>query len=323
MQGMRCNLFAVVLFYLSLQLCMSIWVLEGSNGGDQGSGGTDQVRLQGKLSPKVGGPLDFRLYDSDNKWKPKKPNEHKLCLIVAFRESKDPKNNGKGRQVQLDNFIIEMKMQMEKRNVDYTLIVAEQEEGLLFNKGATFNAGFLMSYDKCDYSIFHDVDMIPQSMGNTYEYPQPNPIHLVGSSQHWKMTREHAGGALSMNHGQFLNVGGYSNSFWGWGFEDNDIAHRIAGAGYTFTRLSEEVGNYLVFSHPHRGDENFMKDDQTKVSEGYSLLSKYGHVDHLSDGLRTLNGTLLEVKHDTPSYFHFVYRPHNRKNLLKEEIFHP
>ena len=36
------------------------------------------------------------------------------------------------------------------------------------------------------------------------------------------------GGALSVSATNFTNINGFSNKFWGWGHEDNDLYDRYA-----------------------------------------------------------------------------------------------
>lgn len=267
--------------------------------------------------------IAFHLYDEDMKWKPTEEEkiDHKLCLLVAYRDSKDPRTHGFGRKQQLETFREKMKVILAERNINYTLIISEQEEGLLFNKGLTFNCGFLMAYKRCDYFIFHDIDMFPVSLNNSYSYPYDAPQHLVASSQLWIMDKDIAGGVLSMTNEQFITCGGYSNAFWGWGFEDDDIFFRMKNMGYRMTRLSLSAGNYSVVEHDRHTYEDLLENEQTIVSHAYSLLSREGHVEYEKEGVKSVNASLLSIVEETPDYFHFIYRPHNRLNLLVEEQF--
>ena len=40
------------------------------------------------------------------------------------------------------------------------------------------------------------------------------------------------GGVSSMTTKQFKAINGFSNSFWGWGGEDDDASRRLKHAGY-------------------------------------------------------------------------------------------
>ena len=37
----------------------------------------------------------------------------------------------------------------------------------------------------------------------------------------------YVGGIIAMQPDTFINIGGFSNSFWGWGGEDDDMANRL------------------------------------------------------------------------------------------------
>ena len=41
------------------------------------------------------------------------------------------------------------------------------------------------------------------------------------------------GGVLAMTKQQYLAVNGFSNLYWGWGGEDDDMGNRILTAGQT------------------------------------------------------------------------------------------
>ena len=114
----------------------------------------------------------------ERQWTPSETAQHHLCIIVPFRESpsSDEANNGANRSAHLAEFLPYMRQWMKKQGVSFTFVIAEQENGLLFNRGALLNLGFLVSYHLCDYAVFHDVDFLPINEGNTYAFPK-GPTH--------------------------------------------------------------------------------------------------------------------------------------------------
>ena len=52
-----------------------------------------------------------------------------------------------------------------------------------------------------------------------------------------------------MSRQDFVKVNGFSNRFWGWGGEDDDIRRRINKAGLKLTRYSPLVARYPKISH--------------------------------------------------------------------------
>ena len=56
------------------------------------------------------------------------------------------------------------------------------------------------------------------------------------------------GGVSAMSGQDFVKVNGFSNRFWGWGGEDDDIRRRINKAGLKLTRYSPLVARYPKFN---------------------------------------------------------------------------
>ena len=83
-------------------------------------------------------------------WKPPpgEPEQHKLCVVVPFRDSIGEDNNGGGRERQLEMFYPYMKRYLTQRDVSHLFIIAEQEQGsLLFNRGAILNFGLFLVFN--------------------------------------------------------------------------------------------------------------------------------------------------------------------------------
>ena len=61
-------------------------------------------------------------------------------------------------------------------------------------------------------------------------YDVQEVLHLAVSVSRWvyRLTYlRYVGGIVLMSPGTFLNIGGFSNSFWGWGGEDDDLYCRL------------------------------------------------------------------------------------------------
>lgn len=240
---------------------------------------------------------------------------HKLCIIVPFRDSEDPTEHGKGRNEQLQIFKEKIKEEMQNRHVDYRLVVAEQEQGLPFNRAALLNAGFLSSFHICDYFAFHDVDIFPTSLNNTYGYPE-TPTHCYSSTNYWNQHQNLVGGVLLITLEQYIKANGFSNAFWGWGWEDNDMYQRIIESGQQVYRLPYDVGKYSKLQHEHASFPELLSRNQTIVSEKYLQYSQSYPKVYKEDGLSDLNCTVVRMISDTRDFIHLVYDIHNRKNLL-------
>jgi predicted glycosyltransferase involved in capsule biosynthesis len=53
------------------------------------------------------------------------------------------------------------------------------------------------------------------------------------------------GGVSAMTKQDFKKVNGFSNRFWGWGGEDDDMRRRIGKANLTMIRYSPQVARYV------------------------------------------------------------------------------
>uniref|UniRef100_H2XNF7 Beta-1,4-galactosyltransferase n=2 Tax=Ciona intestinalis TaxID=7719 RepID=H2XNF7_CIOIN len=130
-----------------------------------------------------------------------------------------------------------------------------------FNKGRLMNAAFRYLLDatrvedvKFDCFIFHDVDMLTESDLNTYEcFPGTNKVkhmsYTVNKFNYTFCCGMTVGGVLSFTEEQFIKVNGFSNHFWGWGGEDDDMNARIKENKLEVVRPHLSVGRYTMIPH--------------------------------------------------------------------------
>eukprot|EP00747_Dinoflagellata_sp_TGD_P086803 gnl/TRDRNA2_/TRDRNA2_163422_c1_seq2.p1 gnl/TRDRNA2_/TRDRNA2_163422_c1~~gnl/TRDRNA2_/TRDRNA2_163422_c1_seq2.p1 ORF type:complete len:1074 (+),score=210.53 gnl/TRDRNA2_/TRDRNA2_163422_c1_seq2:289-3222(+) len=129
-------------------------------------------------------------------------------------------------------------------NYSFTIVVVEQYDNALFNRGYLFNAGFqaaLASERPFDCVVIHDVDLLPEP---NVDYGQCEwPTQLSGEISCWHDSvpyKESAGGVLSMSPVHWKRINGFSNEYAGWGGEDDDIYlrmkqnHLLHGGCHTF-----------------------------------------------------------------------------------------
>ena len=60
------------------------------------------------------------------------------------------------------------------------------------------------------------------------------------------------GGVLIFLREHFQEVNGYSNMYWGWGAEDDDMTTRILHKGYRIYRPPTNVARYKMIKHSQR-----------------------------------------------------------------------
>jgi len=146
---------------------------------------------------------------------------HKLGIIVPFRN--------RDKQLQEFKKYIPRYLQDNFPDIDYTIIIVNQNDRKKFNRGKLLNIGFLEAEKRgCDYVVFHDVDMLPWNADYSYSV---NPVQLVNEFENdgdFKRTiqRNYFGGVTMFTVEDFNKINGYSNKYKGWGFEDDDLLLR-------------------------------------------------------------------------------------------------
>jgi hypothetical protein len=145
----------------------------------------------------------------------------KLSLIVPYRK----------RESHLRKFIPYMEDYLNKSNIPFSIVVVEQNNGKPFNRGMLLNIGYDLSTKDSDYFCFHDVDLIPDDVD--YSYTE-HPVHLatnLSKDEFRDCWEYYFGGVTLFNKQDFININGYSNEYWGWGFEDDDLLRRCVNFG--------------------------------------------------------------------------------------------
>jgi len=171
----------------------------------------------------------------------------KLGVIVPYR--KRPGHLRKFQQ-SIESYL---------KNQDYELIVVEQSDDLPFNRGKLLNIGFQQAIRKqCDYVVFHDVDMIPVDVDYSYS---DVPLHLANgfTNSDREIFDTYFGGVTMFPVELFKKVNGYSNEYWGWGFEDDDLLMRLTEQNILTDYKSYEVPKLNTSGLYLHGDESYIQ----------------------------------------------------------------
>jgi len=144
--------------------------------------------------------------------------------------------------------------------IPYRVLIVEQDNALPFNRGALRNIGFQLGRGDGDYTCFHDIDYVP--VWADYSWPDlPMAIVWYGAEvrpiarglSNQVIGHDLAnffGGAVLIPNEMFARVNGYSNSYWGWGFEDEDLKRRFDLAGID---LGRRKGTFHPLEHINEG----------------------------------------------------------------------
>ncbi|XP_063812831.1 beta-1,4-galactosyltransferase 4-like isoform X2 [Pseudophryne corroboree] len=120
---------------------------------------------------------------------------------------------------------------LQRQQLEYGIFVIHQAGDAKFNRAKLLNVGYLeaLKEEKWDCFILHDVDLVPENDFNTY-LCDSEPKHLVvgrNATGYKLWYKNYFGGVTAMSRDQFARVNGYSNSYWGWGGEDDDLRSRM------------------------------------------------------------------------------------------------
>ncbi|XP_066990638.1 uncharacterized protein [Macrobrachium rosenbergii] len=172
---------------------------------------------------------------------------HRVAIIVPYRD----------RVKHLAMFIYHIHPILQRQQIDYAIYIVEQAGSGKFNRAMLMNVGALESLKQYPYDcfIFHDVDLLPEDDRNLYTCPeQPRHMSIAIDTMRYTLPyNDIFGGVSAMTVGQFKTVNGFSNKFWGWGGEDDDMSNRIKFHGYFISRYPANIGRYTMLSH--RKDE--------------------------------------------------------------------
>jgi hypothetical protein len=141
-----------------------------------------------------------------------------------------------------------------------TVMIVEQQAGGDFNRGKLKNIGYALLRESVDYVCFHDVDYCPSRAD--YRDPGQGWVHLASRGAEvtldprgFTITHDMSrftGGAVLFTRQAFEAVNGFSNQYWGWGFEDADMKGRCLARQIPFARRS---GRFKPLAHDNEGFE--------------------------------------------------------------------
>ena len=166
--------------------------------------------------------------------------KHKLGVCVPYRN----------REEHLKEFIPIISKFLKSKDIDFKIYFAHQVDDKLFNRGAMKNIAAKHAFeDGCDYIVWHDIDMVPEDDTCDYSFPNDNPQHIavrISQSDYQLKYEEYFGGAVVFSKEQVERTNGYSNDYWDWGMEDDDLFWRCVKEGYANKTKLDYNGEQVV-----------------------------------------------------------------------------
>jgi hypothetical protein len=222
--------------------------------------------------------------------------KEKLAVIVPYRN----------RKSHLRRFAPHLNKFLDKKGIPHKIFVVEQGDKKPFNRGKLLNIGYKIARDEgYDYFAFHDVDMLPEKAD--YSYVE-KPVHLakkLSDNNYELIYIDYFGGVVLFNKDDFEFINGYSNEYWGWGFEDDDLLYRCKIKGlkldkkwvgdkrqtidgyfqfngkrdYIEIPISKSLKDIFTksFSISVRAKPEFVTSNKKQESDEYFIISRPGH----------------------------------------------
>ncbi|XP_039265411.2 beta-1,4-galactosyltransferase 2-like [Styela clava] len=214
---------------------------------------------------------------------------HSVAFIIPFRY----------REIHLRLLLGHLIPILQRQFLRYSIFVINQSGNGTFNKGRLMNTGFEIASmvgkvngKPFDCFIFHDVDLLAEYDTLLYRCPGGSAaIHMATTidkfDYHPMCCGITVGGVLGMTEEQFRNVNGYSNEYWGWGGEDDDINGRIRNKKYWLSRPDATHGRYTMLAHE--------KDRGNADNGNRHATLKGAHERWDTDGLKNLNTNVKSI----------------------------
>ena len=113
---------------------------------------------------------------------------------------------------------------IENKLPNSKIVVVEQNEGNLFNRGAVLNIAFAEFKSKTKYYITNDIDINPpEKCIEQYFFPEvpDNTVKGIYTSHCNTL-----GGIIKISDILIHKINGFPNNIWGWGCEDKALQNR-------------------------------------------------------------------------------------------------
>tara|TARA_B110000305_G_C19414566_1_gene627240 strand:+ start:869 stop:1540 length:672 start_codon:yes stop_codon:yes gene_type:complete len=205
-------------------------------------------------------------------------------IVIPFRN----------RDEHLEYFIKNTVPLLQAHLPNSKVVVIEQEEGKLFNRGMLLNIGFNEYKDKTKYFFTHDVDTIPtQEIIKSIYTKEDIEMFRVKSAHDTSL-----GGIIKIKHNTIFDINGFPNNIWGWGIEDRALYYRCCMKNINITNNNNQ--SFKIMPHTsnaitYTGGKKLIS-DMWKSNYINKLDDKQKKEMIMSSGLNNLKYTILERK---------------------------
>lgn len=208
-------------------------------------------------------------------------------------------------------YFLEHSLPLLQENVpNMRLVVIEQTEGKLFNRGKLLNIGFSLYKEQTTYFITHDVDVNPlPTVVSHYAEEVPKDtvkgIYTSGCNT--------LGGIIKIQSETIHRCNGFPNDFWGWGVEDKALQNRCDFFGIrkqtTITNADPDRDTYFTVLNDidDRKKDRFTEKTAFEYNT-FPKLNEYEKIDWiLTSGVHNI-GYDLQKREKYKDYDHIVVK---------------
>lgn len=203
---------------------------------------------------------------------------------------------------------------LKNSNIDYKIIIVNQDDNRLFNRGSLINIGINILFNECDYFIIHDVDYFTFTK-DIYKYKSISSC-LVYNNSFFKAKEDESvyngffSGVMLFTKDDYLKFNGFSNKYWGWGCEDTDSSRRCKKYKINMTR---EKGHWNELSHK---GVRFNNNPHYKKNLQLLNIVESGKYDFQTDGYKQIKYKINSVKNINNDFISIKFYNEKIKNKL-------
>ncbi|XP_033494292.2 beta-1,4-galactosyltransferase 1-like [Epinephelus lanceolatus] len=210
--------------------------------------------------------------------------QQKVAIIIPFRN----------RHEHLKHWLYYLHPILMRQQSDYRVYVINQDGEGVFNRAKLMNIGHAEALKEYDFDcfVFSDIDLIPMDDRNLYRcFDSPRHLSVAVDKFNFRLPYKTIfGGVSALSKKQFSKVNGFSNTYWGWGGEDDDLYTRITQRGMTISRPDMVTGKYRMIKHKRDPHNESNPKTYSKLRQTRQTMDK--------DGINTLKYTVKEIVKD-------------------------
>ncbi len=208
----------------------------------------------------------------------------------------------RNREEHLKYFINNTAPFLNKHLTNLNIVIIEQSNTKLFNRGILLNIGFNENINLTDCTYFtHDVDVNPyeQTIIDLYTAKiDTNTINGIYTSQCGTL-----GGVICFKKESFFKINGFPNNFYGWGVEDmvllnRAIFHKINITKNVLSGSQDAIEKFKIFNDNHdRSNEELTQKTDFEYDK-YKYLSNDEKILHNAKlgGINNLKYIILKTE---------------------------